>query len=1546
MHRLLKVNYMRKKILHILLWAIASPFLLFLLACVLLLIPPIQNYAVDKVASIASEKTEFQISIDEIGLSLPFNLKLKGVLVNDSTQTQLLKLDEAKAHIQFLPLLRKEVEVDKIEVKGICINSKDYIEGIQVNGCMGYLALNSKVDMDDEYAKIKEIVLNDADLQVCYADTAEVDTTAINWKIDLDHIQAQNLKVSVSIPLDTMLVDLNAEQINLTATSANLQDTVYQIGKLIMNNGGLTYKQGTPLPLEETSLGLNPSHVVLTDVNFNLENIKYSNTDLQAQINSFNLKEQSGLAIQEAYGNLLMNSEDLQINDLVIKTPYSFVTLTASAQQSALAGNPQGLIKLRAMGDIGKADIMTTLGENYKNMMQSYPDETLHLQAGIDGTLNNLELSALNANIPGMFSFDAKGKGTKLTNKQQRQGEITMELNAERIDFINSFAEGYSIPDQWRLSGQLNLNGSAVGTHIEWAQHRTLAMSNAEPIDTLELKASMSGEYNLDTEAYLLTASAHELDLKSILQDDSIKAITADIHLEGQGLDLLNPHTRLAVNGSINRFEYGSYSLTNTQLEANLQQHQLTAKLNMGNSMVDINASVNGELGKKESQLKMTVDVGKLNWTKIGLSNAAVTSNHKFNADLYTNYKDALNLNASLTHNKVNAPIRSFTLKDLYAGFTTHKDTTTAFMKAGDLQLSFDSDQQIMKLGKQLDKVMAELNKQWDEKEISPEALKPFMPSMCLKLMSGKDNPIHNMLLMNGVSYNKLYVDMDTSTSEGINGVAYLHGLMNDSIALDTMRLTLSQDTAAFKISALVKSNGSKHQEAFQTMLDGNIGKNRAEVLAQYLNAKNEKGLYMGAKARFGQRGMRVSFFPESPTLVYRPFKLNERNHIILTNKGRLRANVHLNDGNGTFISFYTSHEDSTWVQDMTLEMQGINLKQFRRIIPYMPRMEGVLGTEIHYQQNKNTHMANAEMELADWTYEGYDMGSWQMSGIYMPTERGNHRISGNIERNGTEIVNMNGIYATSPRDGSGLIRADVNMSHFPLEIVNPMVPFGMVKMSGDIDGKMSARGRASSPKMNGSITLDNVAMEIPELSAQFTMGNKPVEVKDSKLLLKDFDIFTKGKTPFRTNGSVDFADFEKVYTDLRMKAKDYELINAKKNKKATTYGKVYVDVDATVKGALDNLVMRGNMNVLGKTNFTYLLKDSPLTVTDRLNDMVTFVNLRDTLALMKEDNKKVSLMGLDVAMSIHIDQAVRARADLNDNGSNYMLLEGGGDLYFQYTPQGKMMLSGRYTLNDGEMKYEIPVIPLKTFHIKQGSYLEWTGDMMNPSMNIVATERVRASVTPWKGASTRMVNFDVGIEMVQTLKNLGMKFTLQAPDDLSIQEELAAMAAEERGKLAVTMLVTGLYMAEGNVGTDFNMGHALNSFLQSEISSIAGKALDINLGMETIENTDDGGRRTDYNFQFAKRFWNNRFRIVIGGKVSTGNTAQKSDTFIDNVSIEYRLDNSATRYIKLFHNKNYESVLEGEITETGLGIVLSRKVSQLGELFIFRKKKENVYNE
>ncbi|MBQ8888148.1 MAG: translocation/assembly module TamB domain-containing protein, partial [Bacteroidaceae bacterium] len=717
-----------------------------------------------------------------------------------------------------------------------------------------------------------------------------------------------------------------------------------------------------------------------------------------------------------------------------------------------------------------------------------------------------------------------------------------------------------------------------------------------------------------------------------------------------------------------------------------------------------------------------------------------------------------------------------------------------------------------------------------------------------------------------------------------------------------------------------------------------NIGNGKAQALLQFLNAKKEKGIYLGMNAALGRRGIRMHLFPEEPTLVYRPFKLNERNYIYLADKGRIYGNVRLMDEQGTGISFYTNREDTIADQEMTVELTRINLQQFKRVLPYLPQMDGWLGGSAHYVDSQGQMMLSADVRVDEFVYEGSPMGNWEMSGVYLPGENNEHHVDGFVMHNGQEITYLNGIYQANEWGGE-TITGDLELSHFPLSVINPFIPDKMVEFTGDVDGTLSMNGTPAKPILNGGLKLDSVNLIMPDLSIALRFDDKQVMMNNSKMVFDKFNIYTKGDTPFAINGSVDFSDMEKMMVDLRMKASDYELMNAPKNRKATTYGKIYVDVDATLNGPVDELRMRGNMNVLGKTDFTYVLKDSPLMVTDRLGDMVTFVNFNDTITV-EEEKPAVALTGMDIAMTIHIDQAVQAHVDLTADGSNYMQVEGGGDLAFQYTPQGEMLLNGRYSLMSGELKYEIPIIPLKTFTIQSGSYLNWTGNMMNPEMNIKATERIRANVGS-EGETSRMVGFDVGIALTERLENLGLAFTLEAPEDASVQEQLNAMSVEERGKLAITMLVTGMYMAEGNSTGGFNMNNALNSFLQNQISNVVGQSMDVSLGMESVDNAE-GGKSTDYNFQFAKRFWNNRFRIVIGGTVSTGNAAQKDETFIDNVAIEYRLDDSGTRYVKLFHDKNYESVLEGEVIETGLGVVLRKKVTKLGELFIFKKKKKD----
>ena len=233
-------------------------------------------------------------------------------------------------------------------------------------------------------------------------------------------------------------------------------------------------------------------------------------------------------------------------------------------------------------------------------------------------------------------------------------------------------------------------------------------------------------------------------------------------------------------------------------------------------------------------------------------------------------------------------------------------------------------------------------------------------------------------------------------------------------------------------------------------------------------------------------------------------------------------------------------------------------------------------------------------------------------------------------------------------------------------------------------------------------------------------------------------------------------------------------------------------------------------------------------------------------------------------------------------------------------------------------------------------------GDVMNPRLNITATEENKATVSS-DGGQGRSVAFECGVVITKTLNDMGLQFTIDAPDDQQIHNELMTMSAENRGKIAVTMLTTGMYLADGNTNS-FSMNSALSAFLNSQINAISGNALrtlDLSFGMDNT-TLGSGAVHTDYSFKFSKRFWNNRLRIVIGGKVSSGAEVEnQNDTFFDNVTFEYRISPNSNQYLKLFYDRDTYDWLEGYVGQFGGGFLWRRKLQHFRDIFRFKKVKQ-----
>ena len=468
---------------------------------------------------------------------------------------------------------------------------------------------------------------------------------------------------------------------------------------------------------------------------------------------------------------------------------------------------------------------------------------------------------------------------------------------------------------------------------------------------------------------------------------------------------------------------------------------------------------------------------------------------------------------------------------------------------------------------------------------------------------------------------------------------------------------------------------------------------------------------------------------------------------------------------------------------------------------------------------------------------------------------------------------------------------------------------------------------------MDGEIYLESSYLESIPYGVTMRFDNDPVRIIASKLLFENFTAYSQyNNAPMTLQGNIDFSNLDKILVDLRMRARDYQIVGAKENTKSVAYGKAFVNIFARMQGTLDNLSMRGRFDVLPSTDLYYILRDSPLTTDNELDNLVKFTDFSDTTQIVVE---RPAVNGFQMDMSLSVSQGAHVKAWLNTDHSNYVDLMGGGTLRMMYTPADAMRLTGRYTISNGEMKYSLPIIPLKTFTIQEGSYIEFTGDMMDPTLNIMASERTKSNVTGTTGVA-RSVDFDCGVKITRTLNNMGLEFTLDAPEDMQLHSELQALSVEQRGKLAVAMLTTGVYLDNGDT-QGFSMNSALSSFLNSGINSITGNALrtlDLSFGMD---NTTDatGQMHTDYSFKFAKRFLNNRLRLSVGGKVTSGAEVQeRNNSFFDNFTMEYRLDDNATKYVNLFYQNNAYDWLDGYTQKYGGGFTWRRSLQKLTDIF------------
>ena len=293
--------------------AVLIPILLCLLLAVLIYLPPVQNWAVKKVAAIASEKTGMEITVGHVSLAFPLDLQLddfKAIKQNDSlpqVRDTIADVHRLVADVRLLPLFRSQVVIDELSFHQARINTNGFISDLRIKGELEELWLSSKgIDLDKETVEVNGARLQEAHLDIALSDTAATDTTpsTLKWRINADSLTISKTDFKLHLPGDTLNVNGHLDTFVARQANIDIGNNIYEVGSLDWNNGSLTYDNRFA---PETD-GFDYNHIALNDISLGIDNITCTPDSTSIFVRKTFFREKSGIEVNEFTGGITLDS--------------------------------------------------------------------------------------------------------------------------------------------------------------------------------------------------------------------------------------------------------------------------------------------------------------------------------------------------------------------------------------------------------------------------------------------------------------------------------------------------------------------------------------------------------------------------------------------------------------------------------------------------------------------------------------------------------------------------------------------------------------------------------------------------------------------------------------------------------------------------------------------------------------------------------------------------------------------------------------------------------------------------------------------------------------------------------------------------------------------------------------------------------------------------------------------------------------------------------------------------------------------------------------
>lgn len=1553
-------------------------------AIALLYVPAVQEFARRKAAGPLSKALGMELSVGRLRLGFPLRLTIEEIRLVDAADT-LLDCGRFAVEIDPWPLLRRRAVVRTLGLERLKASYRDTATGFGMRIAAQRFSLEqARADLRHETASIGRIALDSAAIRLRTGNDSQPeqpDTTApLRWQIGLDLLSIRHTTfdmetgdAELSVTLDDGEVErcrvrLDSQQVNVarvrldggdyayltapkSSTTGNAEQTAessigtapaeeiaatsetmrtpdeeseglpttepwtVQVTSLILADNRLTYAESGHSPAK----GLDPACIRLSGVALEVDSLYNRGSDIALQLRQLAFTERCGLSVERTAGRFTMDAEGIELAEFELATADSRITadLAAGAGITRMASATPLTAGIRA--EIATNDVEKLYPEALSAVLRN---RMIELDLSADGSLDDLEKIGVRIASPGHLLLTVDGKARYPLDPKRLTASARFRGSLRNGDFLLEMLPDTALRRRVALPGRIGLEGSAR------VARETYGLTSALTAD--KGRIGIDGRFEARQQRYDATIRCDSFPVGSFLPADSLGRLGLLLNARGEGFDPFDATTQGQVRMEIGQAEYRGHDFGGISVEADLAEHQFTGHIEDRDSALRIDLGMEGQLTRERQQARLSGRIGWFDLQTLGFVPKPIGGVFDLQAEASATSTGDYTARIALDSIRIRDGARIEAIRPTSLEFETDSAATRAGIQSGDLQLHFFSPEALDRLKAALPRTLEELERQIRMQQLDMDSLKPVLPDFALRFTAGQNNILNNFLRTKRTAFRGLEMRGANCDSLPMSVGVRVEGLTTEGLRFDTVEMSLRQEGPRMHYALQMANAPGNLDHIAAAGLYGALFRNTASMHLYQRDRSGREGLRSGIDLAWSDSLIRLTLEPD-PQFGFEPWTVNPGNYLVYRFDRRLRADLDLTRGTQRF-ALHSLPEESR-MEGVRLEMAGLGIGTILELLPSAPPLDGMLGADLALGMGTDTLALRGEISVGGLSYERQLFGDVALRARY--AQGAGQAADVRLALDSLEVLTADVSYdkrAEIPLD------ARIDLPGLPLQRLNVFLPEEMLRLSGVLSGKIRAAGTTAQPHLNGGVHFAGTTLRIPMIGTSFRLAEDTIRFDDSHLRFDRYALLAPNRQPLTIDGEVDLSDLSRMTADLKLQAADFQFVNVPRKERTTVYGQAYLDLNTSIRGPVDALTVRGNVALLGGTDINYVMQSSPVEVKEQSQHLVSFVSFNEIdNREVFEELPPVRIGGLDVALNVDINNDVKAAVDLSTDGSNRIDLQGGGNLSFTMNPLGDTRLAGRYLLTGGTVRYNPPIIAQKLFRIQPGGYVEWLGDPADPSFNITAVESVRANVST-DGQDSRSVTFNISINIRNTLTDLEITFGLAAPEDLTMQNQLNSLTAEQRANQAMNLLIYNTYTGPGTTAR-VSTENPLNTFIQKELNQWAQnnlKGVDLSFGIDSYGQDDPNGQRTDYSYRLSKNLFGNRIRAVIGGKFSTDSDPSQNlkENLIDDISIEYMLDKRDNMYIKIFRHTGYESILEGEITETGVGFVIRKRLSRLGDLF------------